>query len=393
MQVIPTKTDGVSTLPAAEFNQIPLEISNTITASGITPSSGDAYQLSKAIANYSAVGQFYVDSGTANAKVLSVGGSRNGPTAYTTGMVIRFLNLVLNTGTVTVNVNGLGVKDLYDIEGQALSAGDLVTGAYTEAYYDGTRFRAIDTRYKVALSVSSSTTLTTAYMDRTVLVDSSGGNVTVTLPDVTICSEGSTITIIRVNAASNNYVRIACNGAQQIAGKTTVDLYGRYSSLILRRAQTAWHVVGEFSAPLVSGGYSSGSTSCANNTLTLIDLGTAGVTRGSGVGSALSTGFVDLTNDRLYGLIPGWYYAVATLDFAANATGYREIRIRKNGSTPSVSTVSSAVGSVQETLITAGYFQLNGTTDYVSLHGLQNSGGSLGAIGDMTLVYVGRDLA
>lgn len=393
MQVIPTKTDGVSTLPAAEFNQIPLEISNAITASGITPSSGDAYQLSKGMANYAAVGQYYVDSGTANAKVLSVGGSRNGITAYVTGTVIRFLNLVQNTGATTVNVNGLGVKDLTDADANALKNEDLVTNAFVEAYYDGTRFRLTDNRYKGAITLSASATLDTTYLDRTVMVDVSGGSVVATLPAVSVVSQGSTITFVRQNAASNNVMRIRGSGGTELIGnKTSLDFYGHYDSVTVRRAGTQWFVTAVNMAPVISGAYSGASTTLSTATLTTMGLATAGVTGGSGVGTALSTGFVDLTNEKIFGLIPGWYFATAAIEFVANSTGYREVRIAKNGTTPYATTVVSVVsGTDNEIVMTSGYFYMNGSSDYLQIIGRQTSGGNLNGVPQLNVMFLGRE--
>jgi len=62
---------------------------------------------------------------------------------YTTGMEINFKAANNNTSTVTINVNGLGTKDLKKISGGAvvvLVASDIVAGAYYTARYDGSQF-------------------------------------------------------------------------------------------------------------------------------------------------------------------------------------------------------------------------------------------------------------
>lgn len=136
MQDIPTKVDGVDVLPAAEFNQIPDELENAIESTGITLSSGDLFQLAKTIANYSGSGNFYTDSGAADAYVLSVVSSKQGPTAYVDGMEVRFEVGNTNTGASTVNVNGLGVKNIKTPDGNDPAAGDLTVGGKVTLHYD-----------------------------------------------------------------------------------------------------------------------------------------------------------------------------------------------------------------------------------------------------------------
>jgi hypothetical protein len=142
MQNIPTKTDGVSTLPAAEFNQIPDELENAITNTGQTLTSGTLTQISKAMSIYAAGGSFYTDSGAANAYVLSVVGSKQPPHAYFNGMEVKFLPGNANTGASTVNVATLGVKNIKLADGSTdPSAGDIPASTEITLTYDGTNFR------------------------------------------------------------------------------------------------------------------------------------------------------------------------------------------------------------------------------------------------------------
>lgn len=83
--------------------------------------------------------------GTADALTISVPVS---PTAqivpaYKAGLRLVFKANAANTGAVTVNFNGLGVKDL-TIEGTTpLLAGDIKSGGIYEIVYDGTRFQIV----------------------------------------------------------------------------------------------------------------------------------------------------------------------------------------------------------------------------------------------------------
>lgn len=62
-------------------------------------------------------------------------------TAYSVGMKIRMKLDVGNTGPCTVNVNGLGVKNITDIEGSPLASDELKAGAVYDFVFDGTNFQ------------------------------------------------------------------------------------------------------------------------------------------------------------------------------------------------------------------------------------------------------------
>lgn len=123
-----------NTLTAADF-VIPMsEVQNVVEGTGQTLSAGDLDQLGKGIANYVANGDFYTDSGAAGAYVLTEIGSKQAPTAYTDGMRVRFEAANANTGASTVNVAGLGVKNIKLSGGTDPAAGDI--SGRTELVYD-----------------------------------------------------------------------------------------------------------------------------------------------------------------------------------------------------------------------------------------------------------------
>ena len=124
MQDLNDKTTG-GTLSAAEWNEVPSEIQNVIEGLGLTLSSGDLNQLGKSIAGYVANGNFYTDSGIADAYVLSKVGLKQTATAYTDGFFGSFLAGNDNTGASTVNVAALGVKNILLPGGVALAVGDI----------------------------------------------------------------------------------------------------------------------------------------------------------------------------------------------------------------------------------------------------------------------------
>ncbi len=125
MQDLNDKVTG-GTLTATEWNEVPSEIQNVIEGLGITLSSGDLNQLGKAIAGYVANGIFYTDSGAANAYVLTTIGSKQTATAYTDGLEAAFIAGNDNAaGASTVNVAGLGVKNIKLADGTDPAAGEI----------------------------------------------------------------------------------------------------------------------------------------------------------------------------------------------------------------------------------------------------------------------------
>lgn len=79
--------------------------------------------------------------GTANAITLT-----NTPPvlSYANKLTLKFKATSTNTGATTVNVDGLGTKNIYKLSGTslgALSGGEIVSGAVYELNYDGTQFQ------------------------------------------------------------------------------------------------------------------------------------------------------------------------------------------------------------------------------------------------------------
>lgn len=99
---------------ASDDNTKVNEINNSITGSGQSVNTGDNSQLIKGIANYASTGDLYQEGvgSAADAYVLEPVSPRSGITNYFDGMRIRFRVTNANTGASTVNVNGIGVKNI-----------------------------------------------------------------------------------------------------------------------------------------------------------------------------------------------------------------------------------------------------------------------------------------
>lgn len=95
-------------------------------------------------------------------------------TAYANGLRVLFKPAASNTGTVTLALNGLGNVAVVKAAAVPLSAGDLVSGVWAEAVYDGTNFVLLNPQTSVQLSkvkgASTDRTSTVTLADDTDLV-------------------------------------------------------------------------------------------------------------------------------------------------------------------------------------------------------------------------------
>lgn len=135
---IVNKQNDVSTLDASEWNQF-AEINNFLVSAGITPDGSVLNQIAKGVANYSSASNFFIENGTVNNYTLIANNNFLAPTSYIAGMVIRFITTNANTTTTpTINLAGLGGKNIKKADGSSVIAGDI--NGYVELRYDGTQF-------------------------------------------------------------------------------------------------------------------------------------------------------------------------------------------------------------------------------------------------------------
>ena len=141
--IITNKQDNTDTLPAAQWNDMGKGLNDIANSTNQTPTTGEDAQYSKAMAQYSSDGDYYVDSGSStNAYVAITHTARAGLLALVAGVQIRFIPSVANTAAdPTIDVNGLGAVVIKDVNGDAVSAGDLASGKLITLFYDGTNFR------------------------------------------------------------------------------------------------------------------------------------------------------------------------------------------------------------------------------------------------------------
>jgi hypothetical protein len=62
------------------------------------------------------------------------------PAAYTANTIVAFKATHANTGAATLQIGALGTKTFLSVDGSALSNGDITSGEFVVAIYDGTQF-------------------------------------------------------------------------------------------------------------------------------------------------------------------------------------------------------------------------------------------------------------
>lgn len=99
---------------------------------------------------------YAADAGSTDAYAVTLAPA---PTAYFTGMVVKFKANTLNTGAATLNVNSLGAKDIKKNYNTALETGDILANQLVAVIYDGTNFQMLSpsAALTVATPLSSKT--------------------------------------------------------------------------------------------------------------------------------------------------------------------------------------------------------------------------------------------
>ena len=149
MKKIPTMIDGQTSLMADDFNQIPSELENAIIASGLSLDGGDLNQLGKVFTKSSCGYDFYEDTGIPNAIILNAFGKQP-LVEYVNGLKIRFNTSNTNTGSTTVNIDGLGAKRIIDTFNNSLTPNTIVTNNYYEIVFNSSsdNFVLLNTHFK-----------------------------------------------------------------------------------------------------------------------------------------------------------------------------------------------------------------------------------------------------
>lgn len=218
--------DSAPQCDAEYLNSVRAEVNGIITNTGQSPTTATLTQLETAVSIYAGGGDFYTDSGAADAYVLSVVGSKKAPDAYFVGMKVRFLPGNANTGASTVNVATIGAINIKLADGSTdPAANDILADSEIQLTYDGTVFRIV---------VSASTTLIESffpvgsiYMNKAVATNPGtllGFGTWVAITDKFIVSRGSTYT--STGGAATVSLSSANNGAHDHSYQALIGTAG-----------------------------------------------------------------------------------------------------------------------------------------------------------------------
>lgn len=98
----------------------------------------DLQNLQTAVQSQNTFSNFAVDTGAVNAYVTTPAA---GITAtLTAGLMLQFKAINANTGASTLNHAGLGAKNILNVNGSSLGAGQIPLNGIAQVIYDGTQF-------------------------------------------------------------------------------------------------------------------------------------------------------------------------------------------------------------------------------------------------------------
>jgi hypothetical protein len=167
------------------------------------------------------------DTGSADAYVIALAPV---VTAYAAGQEFNFKAGATSTGASTLNVNGLGVKNIKKKNDQAIAAGDIEANAIIKVVYDGTSFQMISQLGTSAGSMTSFTLTGDSGSNQTIAdsntMDIAGGTGIATVVGATDTVTVAIDSTVATNNAANTWV-----AAQQgrlftdatTTGATTLD--------------------------------------------------------------------------------------------------------------------------------------------------------------------------
>jgi len=136
MIIVPPKIPG-DQLSATEYSDCTSqEAQNFVLDSGQALSGATDTQMIQAALRYQASGNEYIDSGVSNSYVLSSRIASLALDNYIDGMKVSFIATHTNTGAITVNVNGLGSKDVVFPGGGVVTTGTVATNKYITFIFD-----------------------------------------------------------------------------------------------------------------------------------------------------------------------------------------------------------------------------------------------------------------
>ena len=143
------------------------------------------------------------DSGSADAYAIALSPAI---TAYVAGQEFTFKAGATSTGASTLNVNGVGVKNIKKKNDQAIAAGDIEANAIIKVFYDGTSFQMLS---QTATGGMTSFTLT----------GDSGSNQTIADSNTMDVAGGTGISTV---VGATDTVTVSVDSTVKLVGKETI---------------------------------------------------------------------------------------------------------------------------------------------------------------------------
>jgi hypothetical protein len=131
-------------------------------------------------------------------------------TSYVAGMTLSFIPVTTNTGAVTIDVDGLGAKNLFVGSSTPLVGGELVAGRIAQIEYDGVRFQL----YEASISIPDNSITTAKLAD--------GAVTTIKIADLNVTTGKLADSAVTTAKIANGNVTEAKIGT----GAVTVDKIG-----------------------------------------------------------------------------------------------------------------------------------------------------------------------
>lgn len=172
-------------------------------------------------------------------------------TAYVAGMTLSFIPANTNTGAVTIDLDGLGAKNIYVGSSSPLSGNELVAGRIAQIEYDGTRFQL-----NVATIADGS--VTSAKLANAQLTLPNSLNFA---PPVTLASAAS----VAIGAAASNNITVT--------GTTTITSFDTIAAGAMRQVVFSGALTLTYNATSLILPSSNDITTAAGDVATFVSLG------------------------------------------------------------------------------------------------------------------------
>jgi hypothetical protein len=236
------QTTVTANLPMASFRH-----------TGVGNATARNHYLSFAQAQDGAPSYIATVGGTANAITLS---NAIPMTAYVAGQSFTFVATAANTGAVTVNIDGLGARNLRKRNNAALISDDILIGQPCTIFYDGTQFYLTSAnRSMVAADLATNSVTTTKIADDNVTT-AKIPNDAVTYAKIQNVSASDRL-LGRSTAGAGDIEEITCTAAGR-AILDDADAAAQRTTLGLTGAASATYVASTTFTPTAAGSSTAG---------------------------------------------------------------------------------------------------------------------------------------